>query len=171
MKMKNLFVPLAVAGALSFVASCDEADTSSYMPTFEGFVYEKPVVPGDSLLVTAKQSELGRLLGHTEYTWTCLYSWTDTIEGTSGQRDTLFVKTQKLNYSADNSDPQIKFLVPAIADNLTLTFEAEYNYAGQGELRYDGSNTGGGGSANGYIRPVTSNNLFGLTKGSVTIRW
>ncbi len=170
MKMKTLFVPLAVAGALTLAASCDKADTRSYMPTFSGFEYEKPVVPGDSLLITAKQSELGKLIGGTTYKWVCLYDWTNEAEGTSSQRDTLTVESRHVNYSVDHSDPTFKFLVPEVAQRLTIIFEADYSYAGQGESRYDGSNTGSGSTANGYIRPVTSNPLYGKTKGSVSIR-
>ena len=168
MKLKNLFLPLLV-GSVFALASCDEADTNSSMPTFSGFEYEKPVVAGDSLTTVAKQSRPGKLIYTTTYDWVCLYDWTNTEEGTSRQKDTLVHVKRKLNYGVDPSDPQFKFLVPKNADNLYIIFTAEYNYMGQGDNRYDGSTGGEGTAGNGYIRPVTSNNLFGRARGQLTI--
>lgn len=169
MKLKNLFLPLLVGGVFA-LASCDEADTNSDMPRFSGFEYEVPVVAGDTLTVVAKQSQLGKLIGSATYDWVCLYDWTNEEEGTSGQLDTLEHQFKKVYYSIDSSDPQFKFFVPENASRLVITFTAEYNYAGQGPNRFDGSTGGSGTGGNGYIRPVTSNNLFGRSKGSVTIQ-
>ena len=169
MKLKQIILPLALSGVFAFTA-CDEADTNSDMPRFSGFDYEKPVVAGDSLTIVAKQSQLGKLIYTTTYDWVCLYDWTNEEEGTSGQKDTLVHVEKKLNYGGDPSDPQFKFLVPQNAYNLYIIFTADYAYAGQGPNRYDGSTGGEGTAGNGYIRPVTSNNLFGRTKGQLTIR-
>lgn len=167
MKLNKIYLPILFGGMFA-LASCDEADTNSEMPYFSGFEYEKPVVAGDSLTIVAKQSKLGKLIYTTTYEWVCIYDWDNVEEGISG-RDTLEHVVKKINYGVDSSDPTFKFLVPKNASNLFIHFTGEYNYAGQGPNRYDGSTGGSGTGGNGYIRPVTSNNLFGRTKGQLTI--
>ena len=171
MKLKQIIFPLALSGVFAFTA-CDEADTNSYMPRFSGFEYEEPVVAGDSLTITAKQSELGRLIYTTTYNWVCICDWDEEVNGEfrSG-RDTCAVLKKKINYGVDPSDPQFKFLVPKNASKLSIVFDAEYNYAGNGMTGEDGSNVGSTGGTNGYIRPVSSNLLFGRTRGTLTISY
>lgn len=166
---KTLVATIALCAATLLPTACDKADTESRMPEFAGFEYQQPVIAGQPLTITARQSQLGHLLSTTTYKWVAVMDWNHLAKGTSG-RDTCYVVEKKLNYSADNADPQIQFVVPDTATILRISFTAEYAYAGQGQQRYDGGTTSQPAGVSGYIRPVTSNALFGKTQGSLTIR-
>lgn len=156
------FIPLL------FFSCCSESDTHSYMPIFEGFEAPSMAQAGDSVTVIARQLQKGHLIYHAKYTWSYSYTY-EQQDGQTGSAESD--KTyQNVVYDVQPEDPQYKFRVPDSALSVIITFVGDYSYSGEGDSRYDGSNTGSGSGTMGHIRPVTSNVLGGQSKGSVRIR-
>ena len=148
--------------AIAF-ASCDDTDSESYMPVYEGFSVE-PTDPiaGDTITFTAVQQKKGHLIYHADYKWTVTYFTRDS----EGNADTLtYTKKQSVVYDLENQDPSLEFLIPAGAGGeIQASFRADFTYSGIGSSGYDGADYSMSGVA-GYIRPRASSSTFGYQEG------
>lgn len=170
--MKKLFLLMPVlACVLAFVACGDDdgfGKYDSYPPTWKGFeLSSNPVHPGDSLRVTALQDMKGHLINATTYVWTMKCK----VLNPSGEiSDYSLSDDVHTNYDGiSNADPTYKFKIPdnAVAGTGTVSFEAKYNYSGNGIQVQDGSTYNQGTTGKGHISSL-SGSMSGGAKGNVT---
>ena len=169
--MKKPILTATVAACLLAVsfASCDENDSTSYMPSYEGFEIT-PTSPraGDTLYIVARQEQKGRLIYHADYSWTVRYAYFDTEKGAN---DTLvYTKKQSVVYDNENDDPMLKYLIPVVGDggSVQVTFRGDFRYSGIGASGFDGSSYGSR-NVPGYILWKASSTADGYCEG--TSRW
>lgn len=164
MKLSFKFAFVFLGCTLCFAAvSCDDTDSESYMPVYDGFSVE-PTAPiaGDTITFTAVQQKKGHLIYHADYKWTLTYA----TRNDEGNADTvIYTKKQSVVYDLENNNPSIKFLIPAGAGgDIQASFRADFTYSGIGASGYDGADYSMGGVA-GYIRPRASSSTFGYQEG------
>ena len=106
---------------------------------------------GDSVRVTAQQSQVGDMLYEAAYTWKVDYK-----NGITGNERTLGTQTVKIVYDADKSDPFIRFRTPDTIGEINVTFTAEYQFS---SATYTEINGEAGGSS------VTSSSLMARASG------
>ena len=171
---KTLLAALSAAFMVgAALCSCDETDTTSYMPIFtedtsEGSSFEiTPTAPraGDVLRVTALQRKKGHLIYHADYLWTVRFATTN-----DGKPDTVvYTKKVPVVYDLENADPVLEYTIPGTTGGrIQVTFRGDYRYSGVGASGYDGSNYGSR-SWEGFIFWKASSSADGCCEGST--RW
>ena len=166
--MNTRHLLLLACGLMFFVASCDESDTDSYMPSYEGFRIE-PANPraGDTLRVTAVQRQRGKLIYHADYMWTLTYEY-----HREGKGDTTLVyqpATQAVVYDMASDDPVLSYAIPSgLGGRIQVGFRADFRYSGVGKGGYDGESYSSSAVA-GYILPKASSSYDGCCEGMT--RW
>lgn len=165
--MKNLsFIFLALIG-LTFFASCEKKDYSSFPPTWKGFDIPTSVAPGKHFKVIALQEKKGQHIEGTDYYWQLI------VPNTENKNDTL-KWSQHTNYDGtSNADPEASFTMPLNAkpgSRATVKFQAEYRYYGNGISVSNGSSyEGGDHTIAGTIRCTQSSLTAGRCVGNVNI--
>ena len=164
MKFSFKFSSAIFGFAFCFAAiSCDDTDTESYMPVYEGFSVEPSApVAGDTIVFTAVQQKKGHLIYHADYQWKLTYA----TRNDEGNADTVtYTKKQSVVYDLENENPSVKFFIPAgVGGIIQASFRADFTYSGIGGSGYDGTDYSMSGMA-GYIRPRASSSTFGYQEG------
>ena len=118
--MKKLFLwTAAVMMGIILLGSCeDDNDVKSKLPVFSDIVFDTDVLrAGETVTATAVQSQKGKLLDRTEYTWK--------------NNDTTVVRNLIYGQKGSDGNPSWTFVVPSNVRTLNLTFTGRYNLSGQ----------------------------------------
>ncbi len=162
---KNIITAAILTLTLSAATvSCDDPDTTSYMPIYSGFQIA-PAQPtaGETITFTAQQEKKGHLIYHADYRWNVVYATSDE----EGRPDTVrTVKNTSVVYDMESGDPSVTFTIPkGRGGNIQATFIGEFRYSGVGAAGYDGTSYDGPG-ANGTIRWRSSSSTDGYCEGT-----
>jgi hypothetical protein len=132
MRKKLIFSSLLMAMCCNLWIGCSNDDVYSIVPHFSTIECRpNPVTPGDSITLTARQDQMGKLINATSYDWSFSYQYF--YDGAVTKDTTVYLPTVKTNYDGiSNADPVIGFHVPTnIAGNLTVTINAFYSLSAQ----------------------------------------
>lgn len=175
--MRHYSLSLAVLGLLFTMVSCQKNDYSSYPPTWKGFQFTRNgqtvntrtgIHAGDVISVTALQDEKGHLINACTYNWS-VKATIQKEDGTYKEDSVFYTRTLQTNYDYYGAkDPSIEFTIPTNAlGRATLSFNAEFNYSGNGIQVSDGGTYEGSTGTSGNIHSY-SGTISGGSKGSVT---
>ena len=175
--MRHYSFFLAVLGLLFTMASCKKNDYSSYPPTWKGFQFtcngqtvnpKTGIHAGDVITVTALQDEKGHLINACTYNWSARAT-IQKEDGTYKADSLFFTRTLQTNYDYYGGvDPTVEIKIPTNAlGRATLSFNAEFNYSGNGIQVSDGGTYESSTSISGSIQSY-SGAISGGSKGSVT---
>lgn len=132
MRKKYIFSSLLMTMCCGLWMGCSNDELYSIVPHFSKIECQpNPITPGDSITLTARQDQLGKLINATSYDWSFKYSYF--YDGAATKDTTVNMPTVKTNYDGiSNADPVMGFRVPAnIASNLTVTINAFYSLSAQ----------------------------------------
>ena len=168
--MKKTFARIALCFAVVcqtvFLVSCsDHADDEKYQSlppffsdmTFRSLHGHSTLSAGDSVVVTAVQSRLGRLLYYATYSWGTAY---DTDSVTHAYRSVVV-------YDNDPADP-VDTIVFHRPGTYTVTFTARYKMSGSHQLINESETFGSGGKTT--VRTVSQQLYEATVQNRVVIR-
>ena len=152
-------------------------DYSSYPPSWKGFQFtcngltvnpKTGIHAGDVITVTALQDEKGHLINACTYNWSAKAT-IQKEDGTYKADSLFFTRTLQTNYDYYGGvDPSVEIKIPTNASGrATLSFNADFNYSGNGIQVSDGGTYESSTSISGSIHSY-SGAISGGSKGSVT---